>query len=1147
MHEISQTSAQVVANAVKAERNGLDFPLDRALAGTSPARKHVGINISADRGIGVREIGFAVLFIFSRMLGQNELRVRLLRGTIDAMHIAADISAEATLEQAFASCKIVAVSTKAEIGLVILEQAAQNDGGDLELSISDAAPGLRLSLAFDPSQLAPLSARDFLEKIGIVLNALSTTPQARCADLELVSPTARDLVPDFSQPIDAKCPEFVLETFLRIAGQYPSAPAVSDGAQSYTYDQLVRLVCHLASRLTDAGVQPGDIVALSGFSSLGMFASMLAVMASGGVFVTLDLALPEERQRLIETISQPRLRIEIRPAGEKGTGNSIVTTDWPTPDEINSLPNHPVRVAALGPDAAAYVFFTSGSTGVPKGVLGTHAGLAHFLAWERSNFPIGPGDRVAQLTALSFDPVLRDIFMPLTSGASLHVPKRNLLLNARGVLRWFSNSAITLAHCVPSLMKAWLQADRGDKPFQTLRYILFAGEPLTDRLLKRFAAAAGPDTCIVNLYGPTETTLAKTANRIERAEPGVQPVGFPQPGADVAIIRDRRMRCGLWEIGEIAIRTPYRSKGYLSNSMLTAEVFRPNPERNDPEDLVYFTGDLGRLRADGKIEIFGRIDAQIKIRGVRIEPNEIEDRMLALPGVKDAAITVRVGANEDNVLFGLVVPQGPLSEAEESTFGHSVREALKGHLSDAMVPARIVLCDALPNLPNGKLDRNAIAAFELDTQAETSSSLRDAACLDGRMRRLVTGLEDVLDTRIDSLDKSFLDLGGDSLSYIRASIVIEDLLGWLPREWETRPLSEFPQLWADRGSVRTQQTWIGVEATVLFRTVSIILVVMSHTHLWLLLAATSTLFVISGMNFSRFLRPPIRNTGDLRPTANLILKIAIPAGLWHALLSLKMQSWWLPNYFLLGTFFQNPTKPLLTFWYLDVLAANLILLAGISWLGHYLRARRASATFSADTFRTDFTWVMIGLVMAAIQVLGGLWDGQVGTDSVAPFKWFWMLALGLLITQATSPQRKWAVTGLLAVLAAAAYSKIPPLTEWLGPPPTVYPTGGADALFFVALGLMVWVERIPIPRLLHRPLEVIASSTLFIYIVNVVVIWNIMPKLHLPAWWPLEVIMAVACGIVAQLVWNRFTGIVWHLAEWVTGRAGRHSSAALRT
>src|SRR5262249_34674652 len=147
-----------------------------------------------------------------------------------------------------------------------------------------------------------------------------------------------------------------------------------------------------------------------------------------------------------------------------------------------------------------------------------------------------------------------------------------------------------------------------------------------------------------------------------------------------------------------------------------------------------------------------------------------------------------------------------------------------------------------------------------DIQAKTSSSLRDAAHLDERMRRLVAGIEDALNARVDSLDKSFVDLGGDSLSYIHASIVIEDLLGWLPQEWETKPLSEFPQLWADRVTVRARQTWVGVEVTLFFRAVCIILIVMSHTQFGLVLSDTSILFVISGLNFSRFLRPAIRNT-----------------------------------------------------------------------------------------------------------------------------------------------------------------------------------------------------------------------------------------------------------------------------------------------
>jgi len=262
------------------------------------------------------------------------------------------------------------------------------------------------------------------------------------------------------------------------------------------------------------------------------------------------------------------------------------------------------------------------------------------------------------------------------------------------------------------------------------------------------------------------------------------------------------------------------------------------------------------------------------------------------------------------------------------------------------------------------------------------------------------------------------------------------------------------------------------------------------------------------------------------------MKFAIPAGLWQALRSEWTHSWWLPNVFLLGTFFQNSSKPLYTLWYLDVLAANLILLAVISWVRYFVR-RRGSAESSGQAFLMAFAWVIVGLAVAATQVISGWWDGQVGIDSVAPFKWFWMMALGVLITQANSRSQKWGITALLPVLATSAYMMIPPLTP-----------GYVDVFFCLAVGLMVWVERIPIPRLLHRPLVVIASSTLFIYIFNHAVITIAMPKLHLPASVPLEVIMVVACGIVGQLVWNRVTGMAWHLNQRLLGAA---SSRALAT
>ena len=660
----------------------LDFPADRSLPHVSSALVKVTITLPplqprSDAQPDMAIIGFGALFVFSRLLNQESLQARLVTGDDPdpTSFVCAEICRSATLAQAFATLRIGAASGATRVNLAVITPSGNPIGADTELSfLGDAAAGMHLSLRFDASKLAPQSAQDFLEKIGVVLNALNTTPDMRCADLMLLSNAARELIPDLSREIDAQQYEHVPTTFFRVATQYADYPAIANDARRYTYRDLSCAVNKLTAQLIGAGLEPGDVVAIAGFSSFGMIASMLAVLAAGGVLVTIDHALPEERQKLISSISKHRQLIQVRSVrdADPAPEGTIFTTDWPDIRELSKLSDMEPSLPELAGNSSAYVFFTSGSTGVPKGVLGTHLGLAHFLDWQRSNFPIGPGDKVAQLTALSFDVVLRDILFPLTSGACINIPKRNLLLDARRMLSWIEESAITAMHCVPSLMKAWLQAHKEGKPFQSLRYVFFAGEPLLDTLLNRFSEAAGPDTRIINLYGPTETTLAKLANRIERIEPGVQPLGTPQPGVDVLIVCDRRTPCGLWETGEIAIRTPYRSKGYVNNEELTRQVFVENPCRDDPSDLIYYTGDLGRCRPDGKIEIFGRIDSQIKIRGVRIEPYEIESQLLKLPGVADAAVTVRSGAKEEKVLLALIVPDAPIAAGKLHEFGRTI-------------------------------------------------------------------------------------------------------------------------------------------------------------------------------------------------------------------------------------------------------------------------------------------------------------------------------------------------------------------------------------------------------------------------------------------------------------------------------------------
>jgi non-ribosomal peptide synthetase component F len=374
----------------------------------------------------------------------------------------------------------------------------------LSLGIETQSKGLTLHFDYRSERIAELSAQDLLEKIALAIDSLNRRPDARIAKLDLVTPAARTVMPDAASSIATR--DFIPthEVLLSTARRHAMKPAIRHSGMEYSYGELRSLSLHVAELLASAGLQPGDIVTVSGRSSFGLIASAIGVLAAGGVLVTFDDALPAERREQITVLTEARFRIVVV-AGESSLtsrGSTVTVSGSPSHAQLEALGESDWRGPALQQDAAAYIFFTSGSTGAPKGVIGAHRGLAHFLEWQRQNFGIGLGDRSAQLTALSFDIVLRDIFFPLTSGATICIPERELILDARRMLAWFREQRVTVLHCVPSLMKAWLQADDGKNPFQSLRYIFFAGEPLTDDLLRRFRAAASAETRITNLYGP---------------------------------------------------------------------------------------------------------------------------------------------------------------------------------------------------------------------------------------------------------------------------------------------------------------------------------------------------------------------------------------------------------------------------------------------------------------------------------------------------------------------------------------------------------------------------------------------------------------------------------------------------------------------
>jgi amino acid adenylation domain-containing protein len=583
--------------------------------------------------------------------------------------------------------------------------AGAGGGEDAGPDAGEGGGGPLLALVYRRALFDRVRAEELLDQVVLVLEAAAADPARPVAALPALTARARAVLADPAAPLPGPSPQPVARRFAAVAAAHAARPAVVQGGRAWTYGELAAAVERLAAALRRAGVGTGEAVAVGGGPSFSLVAAALAVLRAGGVLLLLDPALPSARRRAAAAAAGARLLVAPPGAAALGLAHLRLTEEAVPHAGLPVLEGPPPR---RHPPEAAYVVFTSGSSGEPKGVVGAQLGLAHFLDWQRRTFGIGPGDRVAQLTALSFDVVLRDLLLPLTSGAALVLPEDAALrLDPERVCGWLDAHGVTVLHAVPALARPWLEA-RPRPPLAALRWVFFAGEPLPAALVDAWrrafpsspASETGGNGGIVNLYGPTETTLARCAWRVpEPPAPGVQPVGRALPDSQALVLRAGR-RCGLGEVGEIVLRTPCRSLGYLDPTSAGARRFAPSPFREDPGDLLYATGDLGRFRPDGVLEILGREDRQVKLRGVRVEPAEVEAALTAHPAVGAAAVALR-----GPQLVAWVVPAA--GEAVEPRF---LRAHLARRLPAALVPSRFVVLERLPTGPTGKLDRGALPA-----------------------------------------------------------------------------------------------------------------------------------------------------------------------------------------------------------------------------------------------------------------------------------------------------------------------------------------------------------------------------------------------------------------------------------------------------
>lgn len=535
----------------------------------------------------------------------------------------------------------------------------------------------------------------------------------------------------------------------------PTAIAVTELENNFTYESLDRFINTYSHAFVKKKIKKADVIAIIGDSSFLQIAAIIACWKVAAVILTIDPTLPFSR--ILQMIDDANAKLIIS-NGEKNLVEQILQKTT-----IPFLNLQAIKVTfrssietPLKPIDPAYIFFTSGSTGKPKGILGSHKGLSHFIDWQRKVFKISVQDRCAQLTSVAFDVVLRAIFTPLCSGAAVVIsPSRELA--ATSILPWMKEKKVTMVHLVPSLAKLWLSKN-SEYSLPNLRYVFFAGEKLHSSLIDTWRTVIKSSAEFINLYGPTETTLAKCFYRVSGNEqPGVFPVGQPLPETEIFIVKNQKKLKKIGEVGEIVIKTPYISLGYLHNE--PASGFKEG---------VFFTGDLGFINNKNELEILGRKDHQVKYNGVRIEVEEIEILLNAYSEIEDCAVAIKQHKGLEYLVAFL--------KAKNSINVDDIRSYLKMKLPEMLVPNLYVKLVQLPYTKSGKLDRKNLPELS-DTITILRSNKISPEISSDTERALLEIWTDILNLDDIGLNENFFTIGGNSLQAMRVIARVAEKFG----------------------------------------------------------------------------------------------------------------------------------------------------------------------------------------------------------------------------------------------------------------------------------------------------------------------------------------------------------------------------------
>lgn len=681
-------------------------------------------------------------------------------------------------------------------------QAAPEQSSALRETV---VPSISLHLSYNSLIFSSTRINLILAQLSHIINVVSVNPAASVGTVNLRTSAESSLLPNPKQDLDfcgfmgsitsifernakAHPEKRVIAESLPDAGNGVALAAPASKIRSITYEQLDRASNVLAHHLLQNGVQRGEVVTTYAYRGADLVVSVLATLKAGAVFSVIDPAYPPVRQNIYLQVAKPRAIVVLGKAGtlhnnvrkciaeelevrvevpalellDDGTVRGGSGTDGvDVLDKVQSKAAESTGIL-LGPDSLATLSFTSGSTGIPKGVYGRHFSLTHFFPWMGERFGIGAGDRFTMLSGIAHDPIQRDMFTPLFFGAELHVPTADDIGTPGRLAEWMAATQATVTHLTPAMGQ--LLSAQATALIPSLKNAFFVGDVLTKRDCTRLQALAA-NVRIINMYGTTETQRAVSYFAIPpvsesptflATQKDIMPAGQGMKDVQLVVVNrnQRTATCAVGEQGEIYVRSGGLAEGYLASlednaakfmtNFLAPDAVFPDTLQGTPEgqfwkgvrDRMYRTGDLGRYLPDGTVECTGRADDQVKIRGFRIELGEIDTHLSRHPHVRENVTLVRRDKDEEKVLVSYFVPGPDAKNLEEISSageeGHpqstgeaqarslvrgmrrhralikDIRDHLKKKLPSYSVPTLFVPLGRMPLNPNGKIDKPAL-------------------------------------------------------------------------------------------------------------------------------------------------------------------------------------------------------------------------------------------------------------------------------------------------------------------------------------------------------------------------------------------------------------------------------------------------------